>query len=212
MARLLFCVDADDGEHSACKAMFGAVGEVAIGLATGAVAEDVDGLRAESGVEELAAVGLEEIQMEAGADGAVAGGALGEEEERIFFADGVRVVDLAEEFRRVGELGGEFGADFFSDGVAALRDAGADGGDEIFRLAAEFEAHATDAALYDALEGAAPAGVEDGNGFAAGVGNHDGDAVGGLDAEENGGAVGHEAVGAMEDVCLGGAGDFAGEV
>ena len=70
---MLFCADADDGEHAAGEAVLGAVGEVAVGLAAGAVADEVNGFGAETGVEKLTAVGLKEGKGAAWTDGAVSG-------------------------------------------------------------------------------------------------------------------------------------------
>ena len=128
----------------------------------------------------------------------MAGGSGGEEEHGVFLADGVAIVDLREELRGVGELAFELVANFFSDGEAARADGGADGGDEVLGAGAEVAAKGADAALDDAGEGAAPAGVEGGDGAGAGVGDEDGDAVGSEDGEEKVWVAGIEAV-AAED-------------
>ena len=168
-----------------------AVGEAGAGCA---VAGEGDALPCYAGVEELTAVGFEEVEVDLRAEVGVAGSAGGEEEHGVFVADGVGVVDLGEESGRVGELAFEFVADVFADGEAAGGDGGADGGDEVLRAGAVVEAHGADAALDDAGESAAPAGVEGGDGAGAGVGEQNGHAVGGLDAEEQVGEVGHEGV------------------
>jgi len=132
-------------------ALFGAVGEVfaaAVGE-TGAgcaVADGGDGGRFEAGVQELAAVGFPEVHVELG-------GAVGEE------------------LGGVGELAFELVADFRADGETAGADGGADGGDEVLRAGTEVAAEGVDAVLDDAGEGAAPAGVEGGDGVGAGVGD-----------------------------------------
>ncbi len=112
--------------------------------------------------------------------------------------------DFGEEFGGVVELGVELVADFGSDGEAAGTDGRADGGDEVFWLGAEVAAEGIDAVLDDAGEGAAPAGVEGGDGVGAGVGEEDGDAVGGEDAEEEVGVAGREGVAVEEGFAIGG--------
>ena len=149
--------------------MAAAVGEAGAG---GAVGEGGDGGGVEAGVEELAPVGFPEVHVEWGA--------------------------VREEVGGVGELAIELFTDFGADGEAAGADGGADGGNEVFRARAEVVAEGSDAVLDDAGEGAAPAGVEGGNGMGAGVGYEDGNAVGGEDAEEEVGVAGIEGV-ALEE-------------
>ena len=132
------------------------------------------------------------------------GGAGGEEEHGIFFANGVGVVDLGEELRRVAELAFELVADLLAGGEAAGADGGTDGGDEVFRAGAELATEGTDAALDDAGEGAAPAGMEGGHSASPGVGDEDRDAVGGEDAEEKVGIGGEEGVAAEDGFAVGG--------
>ncbi len=121
------------------------------------MAERGNGRGVEAGVEELAAVSIPQVHAEWGPVGEERGGV------------GEVVVDLV--------------ADFGADGEAAGSDGGADGGEEVFWTGVEFVAEGGDAVLDDAGEGAAPAGVEGGDGVGAGVGDQDGDAVGGEDAE-----------------------------
>ena len=159
-------------------------------MAVGASADDLNGPGFESGGEELTAIGFDEVQMQGRADWGVTGGALGEEEHGVLVAHLVSRVDLVEEFATVGELGFEFREDFLADGVAAGADAGADGGNEILRAGTELEPHAADTGLDDALDGAAPSGVEGGDYAEPAVGNQDGNAVGGLDSDEESGLGG----------------------
>jgi hypothetical protein len=200
---------ADDAEHAAGEALFGAVGEVFAATVgeTGAgraVADERDGRGLETGVEELMAVGFPEVEVDLRAEVGVAGGAGGEEEHGVFFADGIGVVDLGEEAGRIGELTFELVANFFSDGKAAGADGGADGGDEVLGAGAEVAAKGADAALDDAGESASPAGMEGGDGVGAGVGDEDRDAVGGEDAEEKVGVAGVECVAPEDGFAVGG--------
>ena len=61
------------------------------------------------------------------------------------------------------------------------------------RVGAELHLHFPDGFGGDASEGAAPAGVDGGDGAFLGVDEEDGDAVGGLDAEERPGRLVMEA-------------------
>lgn len=77
-------------------------------VAVGASARGADGGRLYACVEELAAIGFDEIEMQLRADGGVAGSALGEEEHGVFGSDGIGIVDLAKELAGVAELRLEF--------------------------------------------------------------------------------------------------------
>ena len=149
--------------------MAAAVGEAGAG---GAVGEGGDGFGVEAFVEELAAIGFPEVHVELRGGGG----------------------EFGEEVGGVGEFCGELFADFGADGEAAGADGGADGGDEVFGVGIEVLAEGVDAVLDDAGEGAAPAGVEGGDGVGAGVGYEDGDAVCGDDAEEDVGVASVEGV------------------
>ena len=159
---------------------------------------------AEAGVEKLATVGFDEIEMDLRADVGVARRTRGEEKQRIFVLDGIGVVDLGEERGRVGELALEVEANLFADGVAAGADAGADGGNEVFGAGAELETHSADTALDDAGEGASPAGVKGGDDATTGIGDENRDAVGGENGEENVGPGGDEGVAAEDGTAFGG--------
>ena len=126
-------MDADDGEHAAGVALRGAMGEEELALATGASTDLLNGTGFEACCQKLPAIGFKQIKVQAGADGRVAGRALGQEEHGVFGVDGVGVIDLVEEIVEVRELGLEGGEDLFADGVATGADAGADGGDQVFR-------------------------------------------------------------------------------
>ena len=68
--------DADDGHHAAGAALRAAMREEEIGLALRAPGDNPNGSRREAAVEKLAAVGLNEIGVQAGAQGRVARRAL----------------------------------------------------------------------------------------------------------------------------------------
>ena len=177
-----------------------AVGKTRAG---GALADDRDLRGIEAGIEELAAVGFDEVEVNLRADVGVAGSARGEEEQRIFVADGIGVVDLGEERGRVGELALKVETHLLADGITAGADAGADGGDEVFGARTELQAHGADAALDDAGEGAAPACVEGGDDATAGVGDENRHAVGSEDGKENIVPGGDESVAAEDGTAFG---------
>ena len=90
---LLF-VDADDGEAATGEAMVGAMRKIAVDAAAGAVALNEDVFRAEAGIEQLASVGFDEIEMKTGTKIGVTRRACRKKQHRIFFPDWVRVEDL----------------------------------------------------------------------------------------------------------------------
>ena len=55
---LVFSLDSDDRQAAASEPVIGAVGKIAVGTAAGAVTLNEDVFRAESGIEQLAAVGF----------------------------------------------------------------------------------------------------------------------------------------------------------
>ena len=105
--------------------------------------------------------------------------------QRVGFVAGA---ELVEEFAGIGKCGGELGGDFGADFVAAAADGGADGGDKIFRVAAELHLHLANGFGDDALEGAAPTGVNSGDYALFRIDDQDGSAVGGAHAEEKAGS------------------------
>ncbi len=85
-------------------------------------------------------------------------------------------------------------ANFLADFVTASVDAGADGGLQIARSAAEVAAHFADSFFHDALYRAAPASMEYADGLAFGIGKDDGQAICRLNAKEQTGSGGDEAI------------------
>ena len=171
------------------------MGEEEIGVALRAAADDLNRLGAEAGGEKLAAIGFDEIDVKAGPYWRVAGRALGEKKHGEFAAHGIGIVNLAKEVMRIGKLRFEFGENLFTDGVTAEANAGADGGDQVLRAGAECETHAADAGFDNTFKGAAPAGVEGGDGALLAIGDEDGNAIGGLNGEEQAGVRGDLSVG-----------------
>src|SRR6185437_3466292 len=83
---------------------------------------------------------------------------------------------------------------FFTDGIEAGANSRADSGNEILGAGAELEAQAANAALDDAPDGAAPAGVKGSHDPATTVSDQDGDAVGGHDGKKQPRLIGHQTV------------------
>jgi len=160
----------------------------------GARSRRVDILGEDSGIEQLASVSFDEIEKQFHRQFAVARGASSKKKQRIFFADGIGFFHLAEESCGVGELSLELRAHFSSCLITARPDARADGGDQIPRVAREMLAEFADSFFNDALDGAAPSGVENTDCTALSVSDDDGNAIGGEYGQEQSRSIGDEAV------------------
>ncbi len=166
---------------------FFAVAEEEVAAAGGTDIADEDIVSGEAGTEELGTIGFAEVEEDVLRRGLVAGGHHVEPLDWIGLVAGAEFVEPLGGFGELREeLGGDFGADF----VAAASNGGADGGEEVGRVALELHLHLADGFDEDAGEGASPAGVDGGDGALFRVNKENGDAVGGLDGEEEGGAVG----------------------
>jgi len=183
--------ECDYGHEAAGGGALFAVGEEKVGVAGSAEVDGMDVWGAEVGGHELRAVGFAEVEEDAFGRGLVAGRHHVEPLDGIGLVAGAEFVEVGGGVRELRkELGGDFGADF----VAAGADAGADSGEEVARVGAEVHLHFADGLGGDAGEGAAPAGVNGGDGAFLGVNEEDGDTVGGLDGEEEAGAIGDAGV------------------
>ncbi len=96
--------------------------------------------------------------------------------------------EFIEPVGRVGELGGKGCGDLGADFVAAAADGRADGSEQAIRPRAELHLHFPHGFCDDALQCAAPAGVNGGDGSLFGIDEKNGDAIGGLNAEKQAGA------------------------
>jgi hypothetical protein len=166
---------------------FLAVAKEEVAAAGGAEIADEDVLWAETGAEELGAIGFAEIEEDVLGRGLVAGGHPVEPLDGIWFVAGAEFV---EPFRGLGKLGEELGGDFGADFVAAPANRGADGGEEVGRPGLKLHLHLAYRFDDDALKCAAPTGVDGGDGALFRVYEEDRDAVGGLHTEEKAGTVG----------------------
>ncbi len=179
--------NADDGHEAAARSTFLAVAEEKIAAAGGAEIADEDVWGAEASTEELATIGFAEIEQNIFGWRLVAGGHHVEPLDGIGFIAGAEFV---EPFGRIGKLRLKLGGDFGADFVAAAADGGADGSEEIGGLGLELHVHLADGFDDDALERAAPAGVNGGDGTLFRIDEENRDAIGGLDAQEEAGTVG----------------------
>ena len=172
---------------------FFTIAEEEIAAAGGAEIADEDVRGAEAGTEELAAIGFAEIEEDIFGRGLVAGG------HHVEPLDGVGLVASAEfvkPFRGFGKLGLKLGGDFGADFVAAAADGRADAGEEIGGPGFELHLHLADGFDDDALERAAPSGVNCCDGALLRIDEENRDTVGGLDGKQKAGAVGDGSVSA----------------
>jgi hypothetical protein len=161
------------------------VAEEQAGVASGAEVAGVNIFGQEACGQELRPIGFAKIEVDVFRGWLVAGRFHVEPLERIGLFAGAGLVEIV---GSVGELRGKFGDEVGGNFVAARANRGTDGGQEIGGLAAEFESHAANGFLGDAGEGAAPTGVDGGNGALFRIDEEYRDAIGGLDGEEEAGA------------------------
>ena len=166
---------------------FLAVAEEKIATAGGAEVADEDVWGTEAGTEKLGTIGFAEVEEDVLRRGLVAGG------HHVQPLDGIGLVasaEFVEPFGGFGELGKKLGGHFSADFIAAATDGRANGGKQIARLGFEVHLHLADGFNDDALERAAPAGVNGGDCALFGIHEENRDAVGGLDAEKEAGPIG----------------------
>ncbi len=180
-------VDADDGHEAAARGTFLAVAEKEVGTAGGAEVAGEDVWGAEASAQELRAIGFAEVEEDVFGRGLVAWGHHVEPLDGIGLVAGAEFVEPIEGFDELGlELGGDFSADF----VAAAADRGAYGSEEVGGLGFEFHLHLADGFDDDALERAAPAGVNGGDDALFRIDKENGNAVGGLYTQKEARAAG----------------------
>ncbi len=170
---------------------FFAVAEEEVAAARGAQIADEDVWGAQAGAEELSAIGFAEVEQDILGRALVARGHHIHPLNRIGLVTGAEFVEPFGGFGKLRlELGGNFGADF----VAAAADRRADGGEEAAGLGAELHLHLADGFDDDALQRAAPAGMDGSDGAFFRIDEENGDTVGGLHTEKETGAVGDRSV------------------
>src|SRR5208283_3193552 len=101
-AGFLFWLDADDRHHSSGLAELGTMREEPQRVAGSTSSDDADVLRANTGLLQLAVIGLNQVEMDLGTEIAVSRSTLVQEQQWISHMQRVRVEDLLEEFVRVG--------------------------------------------------------------------------------------------------------------
>ncbi len=140
----------------------------------------------EASAKKLDAIGFAEVEEDVFGRRLVAGGHHVEPLDWIGFVTGAEFVEPIGSF---GELGKELRGDFSADFVAAAANGRADGSEDVGGLGLEVHLHLANGFDDDALEGAAPAGVNGSDRAFSGVDEKNRDAIGALDAEEKSGAV-----------------------
>ena len=179
--------DADDRQHASALRAFLAVAEEKVAVAGSAEAADEYVWGTEAGAKELSAIGFAEIEENVLGRRLVAGGHHVEPLDGIGFVAGAEFV---EPFGGFGKLGKKLSGDFGTDFVAAPADGWADGGKQIARLGFEMHLQLADGFDDDALQRAAPAGMNGGDGALFGIDEENRNAVSGLDAQEEARTVG----------------------
>jgi len=179
--------NADDRQEATALGTFLAVAEEKVAAAGSAQVANEDVWGAEAGAKELGVIGFAEVEEDALGRGLVAGRHHVQPLNGIGLVAGAKFVEPFGGFGKLGKkLGGDFGADF----IAAPADGGANGGEQIGRLGFELHLQLADSLDDDALERAAPASVNGGDGALVGIDEENGNAIGGLDAQEEAGAAG----------------------
>jgi len=180
-------VDADDGHEAAARGTFLAVAEKEVGTAGGAEVADEDVGGEEASAQELRAIGFAEVEEDVFGRGLVAWGHHVEPLDGIGLVAGAEFVEPFGGFGKLREkLGGDFGADF----VATAADGGADGGEHIGGVGFVVHLHLANGFYNDALERAAPAGVNGGDDALFRIDEENGNAVGGLYTQKEARAAG----------------------
>jgi len=170
---------------------FFAVAEEKIPAAGRAEVADEDVGGSDPGAKKLRAIGFAEIEEDVLGRRLVAGGHHVQPLDGIGLVTGAEFVEPLGGFGELGKkLSGNFGADF----VAAATDGGADGGKQIARPGLELHLQLADGFDDDALERAAPAGMNGGDGALFGIDEENRNAVSGLDAQEQTAAVGNGSI------------------
>ena len=165
---------------------FLAVAEKKVASAGGAQVADEDVCGTEASTKELSTISFAKVEEDALGRGLVAGGHHIEPLDGIGFVAGTEFVEPFGGISKLRlKLDGDFGADF----VAAAADGRPDGGKEVGGLGFELHLHLPDSLRNDALERAAPTGVNGGDGALFRIDEENRDTVSGLNAQEEPGAV-----------------------
>ena len=181
---------------SPARGVFATIAEEKICAARGAESGRRNIFGCDSGACENGAIRGDQIEMRAGRGRRVSRRPHREPGQpvRIVVAIFQRVERACKPFAGVRKLCGEFFHNFVAHFVAAAADAWTERGDYVLRAGAKFHLHAAEGFFRDALRGAAPAGMNRGDGALLGVGEQDGNAVGGLDGQQHAGLASDEGV------------------
>jgi len=163
-----------------------AVAEEKVAAAGGAQAADEDVGGRDASAKKLGAISFAEVEEDVFGRGLMAW------RHHIQPLNGIGLVtgaEFVEPFGGIGELGKKLGGDFGADFVAAAADGRPDGGKEVGGLGFELHLHLPDSLRNDALERAAPTGVNGGDGALFRIDEENRYTVCGLYAQEEPGAV-----------------------
>ncbi len=185
--------NADHGHQAAGRAGFFAIAEEKIAAAGSAQITHDDVLGVQASVEKLRMIGFVQIEENILGRRLMAGRLHVEPLQGIGFVAGPQFI---EPIRSVWELRPELGSNFRAYFVAAATDGRADGGKQVRGLGAELHVHLAYGFGYDALQRAAPTGMDGGHGAILGINEKNRNAVRGLDREEQARTIGSGGVAA----------------
>lgn len=148
----------------------------------------------DSGVDQLAPVGFDQIEKNRFRQLAVSGGPSTEKQQRIFFAHRLGFLDLAKQLAGVVELRLELLPHFGTNLVAARVNARTDGGAQIGGMGAEIAPHVSDAFFCDPLQRASPTGMKNPDRMFSGINQLQGKAVCRLNGNQNSGDIRDQAI------------------
>jgi hypothetical protein len=168
--------------------------EKTLGIARRAAIDHADVLFEDTCVFELAPVRRDQVEMNFGAEVAMAGGALVQKQHWIFDVNGIGVECLFEQIVGVSKLRRELGTNLLSDRIAAFANARSNRRPQIAGHAAELSAHLAHTFFYNARRSPAPASVKCSDYAALYIGDEYGHAVGGLDGKQYFWGIGDDAV------------------
>jgi hypothetical protein len=170
------------------------MGEETLHLARGTSLDNADMFLVNSGVQQLALISFNQIEVDFRAKLAVSRRSLIQEQQRVPYVNRVGIEDLFEEFVSVAELRLELRPHLGTNLIAALPDRWADNGAQIAWRTSELPPHFANALLDNASDGSPPARVKCAHGAVLHVGYQHGNAICGLDDEQQTACIGNHSV------------------
>lgn len=170
------------------------MGEEEIIPARGAHSQIGDVFCRNAGGEQLAAVGLGEIEKNFLRHLSMTGRACAEKKQWVFFVDLVPFFRFPEEFSSVAELRFEYRLHLRSDLITAAANSRANRRTQIGRSSSKPAVHLAHTFFDDPLNRSAPAGMKDAYGPVLGIDQNHGKAIGGQNTEQDSRSVGYQAI------------------